>query len=244
MGIVAAGAVACAPVAGCTINIGNPAGPSTPKVSKADLQKDISQRLANAGQTPQSVSCPDDLIGQLGQSTRCEVTMTATSGFEPVITVTGVEGSKVNYDIAPAVSKTQLEASVSQLVANSSKTPVTAVSCQSGLEGKIGAVAYCDVTAQGATTRRTAEVTNVSGLRMDYHVVPMLPKAVVASSLIFQLKQVGQHPDSATCTSDLEGKPGNTVECTTVTAGQTQTYVLTVTTVQGDSITYKYAVKP
>jgi Domain of unknown function (DUF4333) len=244
MTAVAATAVACAAVSGCTINLGNPTPSGTAKVSKEDLQKDISQRVTNAGQTPQSVSCPDDLLGQPGQSTRCEVTMSATNSFEPIVTVTSVEGTKVNYDITPAVSQTQLEASVSQMVANSTKAPVASVSCQSGLQGKIGALAYCDVTTQGATTRRTVEVTNLSGLQMNYDLVPVLPKAVAANSLLFQMNQIGKHPDSATCAGDLEGKPGNTVECTTLTAGQTQTYILTVTAVTGENITYKYAPKP
>jgi hypothetical protein len=244
MTAVAAAAVVCVAVSGCTINIGNRNPPSAAKVSKADLQKDISGRLTDAGQTPQSVSCPDDLLGQVGQSTRCEVTMSATSSFEPVVTVTSVEGTNVNYDITPAVSKTQLEASVSQLVANSTKEQVASVSCESGLQGKTGALAYCDVTIHGATSRRTVDVTNVSGLAMSYGLVPMLPRAAVEGSLLFQMKQIGQHPDSATCAGDLEGQLGNTVECTTLTAGQTQTYVLTVTAVQGDNITYKYAPKP
>ena len=244
MTVLATGALVCAAVSACTINIGSRNPPSTATVSKADLQKDISQRLADAGQMPQSVSCPDDLVGQVGQSTRCEVTISATSSLEPIVTVTSVEGTKVNYDITPAVSKTQLEASVAQLVANSTKAPVASVSCESGLQGKIGAVAYCEVSAGGATTRRTVDVTNVSGLAMNYALVPILPKAVVQGSLVFQMNQIGQHPDSVTCAGDLEGKLGNTVECTALTAGQTKTYILTVTAVTGDNITYKYAPKP
>ena len=118
---VAAVTVACAAVSGCTFNIGNPTGSGTAKVSKADLQKDISQRLADAGRAPQSVSCPDDLVGEVGKTMRCEVIVSATSSLEPIVTVTGVEGDKVDYDIAPAVSKTQLEKSVSLQVATSSR---------------------------------------------------------------------------------------------------------------------------
>jgi hypothetical protein len=236
-------ALACAAISGCTVNIGGHAPPNAASVSKEDLQKDISQRLTDAGQTPQSVTCPEDLPGQLGQSVRCEVTMSATGGFEPVITVTSLEGSKVNYDITPAVSKTQLEVSVSRLAAATANGAAVTVSCQSGLEGKLGAEAYCDVTAAGATTRRTVDVTNVSGLQMNYGLVPVLPKAVVEGSLVFQLHQVGQHPDSATCAGDLEGKVGTTLECTTLSAGQTETYVLTVTAVPGANVTYKYALK-
>jgi hypothetical protein len=57
------------------------------------------------------------------------------------------------------------------------------------------------------------------------------------------LRQTGQNPDSASCASDLAGKVGNTVDCTTVTAGQHQAYVLTVTPVQGESVSFKYTLK-
>jgi hypothetical protein len=237
-------AVACAALSGCTVTVGHPNQSATPKLSKEDLQKDISQRVAGAGQAPQAVTCPDDLVGQLGQSTRCDVTMSATSSFEAIVTVTGLEGANVNYDIAPSVSKSQLEGSVSQFVTNSTKARPDSVSCQSGLDGKVGAVAYCDVTAHGATTRRTVEVSQVSGLQMRYGLISVLAKPVVESSLLFQLKQTGQQPDSAACAGDLEGMLGNTVECTTVTAGQTQRYILTVTAVSGDNITYKYDRQP
>jgi len=75
------------------------------------------------------------------------------------------------------------------MAATSSKTPVDSVSCESGLDGKVGAQAYCDVTAGGATTRRTIEVSSVSGLSMKYGPVPVLAKTVVEGSLLFQLKR-------------------------------------------------------
>ncbi|MUL76384.1 DUF4333 domain-containing protein [Mycolicibacterium sp. CBMA 226] len=239
---MAVAALACIAVSGCTVNIGG-GSPGAAKVSKEALQKDISQRLADAGHPPQSVSCADDLAGKIGQSTHCEVATGAAANFEPIVTVTSVDGTTVSYDITPAVSQAQLEAAVARLVANSMKVPPTAVACQSGLPGKVGAEALCDVTSAGATATRTVHVSAVSGLAMQYGLVPMLPKGVVESSLIFQLKQVGPQPDSATCVSGLEGKPGTTVDCTTRTAGQAAAYVLTVTAVQGDNITYKYAPK-
>jgi hypothetical protein len=91
------------------------------------------------------------------------------------------------------------------------------------LGGKVGAVANCDVVTKGVTTRRTVEVSGVSGLSMKCGLIPVLTQQVLAASLVFQLRQVGQHPDSASCASDLDGKVGNTVECTTVTAGLAQT---------------------
>jgi len=60
-------------------------------VGKAALQTDIANRLAKAGEKPQSVTCKDDLIGEVGKTARCEVVISPTNSFEPVITVTGVD---------------------------------------------------------------------------------------------------------------------------------------------------------
>ncbi|GAC1401461.1 MAG: hypothetical protein NVS4B6_25440 [Mycobacterium sp.] len=200
--------------------------------------------MTSAGQSAQSVTCPNDLVGRLGQVVRCDVTMGPANSFQPVVTVTGLEDTKVDYDVTLSVAKTQLEAAVTQMVTNTAKKQPDSVSCQSGLDGKVGAVAYCNVATNDTASRRTVVVSEVTGLSMKYGLIPVLAQPVLAASLQFQLRQVGKHPDTATCASDLEGKVGNTVECTTVTAGVPQTYVLTVTAVQGQSITFKRAEKP
>ena len=94
-------------------------------MSKTDLEKDISERLEKAGQKPQTVTCKDDLQGEVGKSTRCEVVLSNTNSFEPVVTVTKVEGTTVSYDMTPAVSKTQLEKAVAGLVSQASASPST-----------------------------------------------------------------------------------------------------------------------
>jgi hypothetical protein len=73
--------------------------------------------------------------------------MSPTNSFEPVITVTGVDRSAINYEMRLAVSKEQLEKAVSRLVADAAGVQVASVSCDSGLEGKVGATAQCDVDA-------------------------------------------------------------------------------------------------
>jgi hypothetical protein len=60
--------VACAALSGCTVTVGQPDQSGAPKVPKAHLQKDISQRVASAGQAPQAVTPPNDLVG-VGSST-------------------------------------------------------------------------------------------------------------------------------------------------------------------------------
>jgi hypothetical protein len=243
--IAAVGALAaCAAASGCTINVGTHTAPATAEVSKADLQKDISNRVAEAGQVAQSVTCPEDLVGEVGKTTRCTVTKSATSSYEVLVTVSSVEGSNVNYDVIPVMSKTQLESAISQQLAHDTSAPVDLVVCKSGLDGKVGAVAHCLVTAGGVTGPRAVQVTSVSGFGMSFIVVPVLLKDAAAGSLLAQLGQVGPRPDSASCADDLNGFPGNTVACTTVTGGRTQTFILTVTGVTGTNITYRYDLKP
>jgi hypothetical protein len=229
-------------VSGCDANIGTG---SEPAVGKGALQTDIAARLAKAGQQPQSVTCKEDLIGEVGKTTRCEVVMSPSNSFEPVITVTGVDGTAINYEMSPAVSKEQLEKAVSRLVADAARVQVASVSCESGLEGKVGATAHCDVDAGGVELRRTVEVNSVEGLMMNFAVVPVLTKEEVASSLLDEFeRQSGRRPDSAQCAGNLEGKAGNTVDCTVVTGQDTTSFTLTVATVSGGSINYSYAPRP
>ncbi|MDT5236027.1 MAG: hypothetical protein QOF47_2014 [Mycobacterium sp.] len=242
--ITAAGALTTvgALVAGCDANVGIG---GTPAVGKDALQTDIAARLAKAGEQPQSVTCKEDLVGELGKTTRCEVVMSPTNSFEPVITVTGVDGSAIDYEMSPAVSKEQLEKSVSRLVVDAVRVQVATVSCESGLEGKVGATAHCDVDAGGVKLRRTVEVNSVEGLMMSFDVVPLLTREEVASSLLDEFeRQLGRRPDSAQCAGNLEGKAGNTVDCTVVSGQDTTSFTLTVTTVSGASINYSYAPRP
>ena len=231
-------AIVCAVLSGCTFSAGVN---STPSVSQDDLEKNIADRLTKAGEQPESVTCKEDLVGEVGETTRCEVVMGPTNSIEPVVTVTGIAGSTINYEMTPALSKDQLEKAVSRLVSDAEAVQIDSVTCESGLEGKVGAVAYCDLDAEGVQLRRMVEVNNVEGLMMNFEVVPVLTQAQVESSLLDELEsQVGQRPDSADCTGDMEGKPGNTVDCTIVAGPETTSFTLTVDTVEGNTINYHY----
>jgi len=229
-------------VSGCDANVGVGGKPA---VGKDALQADIASRLEKAGQRPQSVTCKEDLIGEVGKTARCEVVMSPTNSFEPVITVVSTDGDTINYEMSPALSKEQLEKALSRLVADASHAPVVSVFCESGLEGKVGSTAHCDVDSGGLTLRRTVEVSSVEGLMMNFDVVPVLTKEEVASSLLDEFEQQsGRRPDRVECTGNLEGKAGNTVDCTVVTGSESAQFTLTVTTISGGSIKYSYAPRP
>lgn len=141
-----------------------------PIIARDALQNEITNRLTAVGQRPQSVRCASDLVGEVGRSARCEVVVSPTNSFTPVVTVTGVTGAAIDYEVTPAVSKEQLEQAVSRL-ATAAGMAVESVSCESGLDGRVGAVASCDVDEGGVRVRRTVEVNKVDGLLMKFDLV-------------------------------------------------------------------------
>lgn len=143
-------------------------GSESPIVSKEALQADLAERLTRAGQPPRTVTCLQDLVGEVGRTARCDVVVDETNSFQPVATVTGVGGTTVNYEMTPALSQAQLERAVARLVVQNGGPPVDSVACEAGLEGTVDAIAYCDVDAGGVRARRVVQVTEVSGLTMKF----------------------------------------------------------------------------
>ncbi len=239
--MVAATALGGAALAGCSAHF---SVNSQPTVSKESLQDDIANRLTESGNKPESVTCKEDLVGEVGKTARCEVVMSPTNSFEPVVRVTGVDGTTVHYEMSPALSKQQVEQAVKRLVAKQESVTVDSVSCESGLEGRKGALTHCDVDAGGVQGGRIAEVSNVKGLLMSFSVMPVLSKSDVQDSLLDELEhKLGARPDSADCSGELAGKPGRSVDCTVKAGADTGDFRLTVTSVDGGTINYRYAPK-
>ncbi|MGB2920081.1 MAG: DUF4333 domain-containing protein [Mycobacterium sp.] len=86
IGATAAVAATCGVIVACAFS----APEVVPRVAGTDLQSDIAARLASAGERLQSVTCRDDLIGEVGQTARCDVVISPTNSFAPLVTVTGV----------------------------------------------------------------------------------------------------------------------------------------------------------
>jgi len=237
-GVLGVLAIGCGALVGCSFSA---EGYAKPTVSKESLQNDVAERLTKAGEPPTSVTCNDDLVGEVGRTARCEVVLNPTNSFAPIVTVTSVQGITVHYEMAPALSKEQLEKAVTRLVNGAAGVQIDSVSCETGLEGKVGAIAHCGVAAGGVKLRRTVEVSDVDGLTMNFDVVPILTKAEVENSLLEELeRQLGARPDSAQCADNLEGMPGNMVDCTVLTGPDSTSFTLTVTTVAGNKINYSY----
>jgi len=212
---------------------------SKTSVSGANLQKELTDKLTAAGNTPRSVTCAEDLVGEVGKTAKCEVVFSDTNSVDAILTATSVEGSTVNFDIAPALNKEQLQKAVAGLASASS------ASCDGGLAGTIGASAICEVDVNGAPFKRIVTVSGLNGLSMDLDLTAVATKQQVGDMLMQRLAaEPAGPPQSVACVDDVIAKAGNTVECVVTTAEGDQTVLVTVTTVEGDTINFDYAAQP
>ncbi|MGW3205416.1 DUF4333 domain-containing protein [Streptomyces sp. NPDC001135] len=73
---------------------------SEPKVSADKLATTVSERLAaQTGRPKPHITCPEDLTGKAGTSTRCKLTADDGSTLGVTVTVTSVKDGQVNFDI-------------------------------------------------------------------------------------------------------------------------------------------------
>ncbi|MGW1917406.1 DUF4333 domain-containing protein [Streptomyces sp. NPDC002076] len=85
-------------LAGCSASVS--VGKSEPKVSAGKLATTVSERLAEqSGRPKPHITCPEDLTGKVGSSTRCKLTADDGSTLGVTITVTSVKGTQVNFGI-------------------------------------------------------------------------------------------------------------------------------------------------
>ena len=159
------------------------------------------------------MTCKEDLVGEVGQTARCDVVMSPTNSFEPVVTVTGVEGATINYEMTPALSKEQLARAVSRLLSATGGAPGDFGGVPVGSDRRDRGRRDCDVTTGGVTLRRTVVVTSVEGLMMNFDLIPVLTKDEVEVSLLDELADIwpsGRTPRYARATSRADREPPST----------------------------------
>ncbi|MFI5684791.1 DUF4333 domain-containing protein [Streptomyces sp. NPDC051636] len=91
---VAAGAL----LVGCSVSVTS--GDDKPKMPKDKLADTVAERLAaTTGQPKPDVTCPKDLVGEVGNSTRCTLTAGDGSTLGVTVTVSSVDGDDAHFDI-------------------------------------------------------------------------------------------------------------------------------------------------
>ncbi|MFE3516420.1 DUF4333 domain-containing protein [Streptomyces sp. NPDC059166] len=97
-GISALAVAAGVLLAGCSASVH--VGRTEPKLSAEKLATTVSEKLARTtGQPEPDISCPEDLTGKVGTTTRCELTAKDGSTLGVTVTVTSVEEERINFDI-------------------------------------------------------------------------------------------------------------------------------------------------
>jgi hypothetical protein len=87
--------------AGLLLALSAGAGIASASVSAAELQDMLSSQMAQAGTTPDAVSCPGGLAPELGAAVTCAVTMGGeTRGV--TITVGSVDNGRVSLNMSLA----------------------------------------------------------------------------------------------------------------------------------------------
>lgn len=144
-------------------------GDATPTVDRGSLEEEISTQLKAQDTAPDGVDCPGDLTGEVGTTMRC----TVTQGGDDVpveVRVTGVDGDRVDFDIAPTVSSSSLEQQVSSALEQQVGAAPDDVTCPDDLVGTVGETTRCTLTAGADRLGVTVRVTEVEGASVNFDV--------------------------------------------------------------------------
>lgn len=141
-------------------------------VSKEDVQKQISDKVAEQGGTkPDSVTCPGDLKAQVGATLDCKMS-DGSKNYGVNVTVTSVDGKTVNFDIVQTVDREAVAEQISEQLTKQVGRAPESVTCPSDLKGDKGETLQCELTDSGETYGVTVTVTSVKGgdVKFDFKV--------------------------------------------------------------------------
>jgi hypothetical protein len=144
-------------------------------VDRADVASAITTTMAQQGITADGTSCPEDLVGVVGRSVRCEFS-TGGQPVDAVATVTSVAGTTVNYDIhteARPVARDLLDRRVAELIGQQAGVTIDTSSCEGDLPPQVGQSVNCTLSAAGETAGFTVTVTSIDGGLINFSVTPV-----------------------------------------------------------------------
>ncbi|MCV7261280.1 DUF4333 domain-containing protein [Mycobacterium shimoidei] len=141
LAISAAAGTLLASAAACSCSVG-----TSHTVSKRQVADQITQRLTDAnGNKPDSVTCPDDLDAKVGAQLNCTMKI-KDRDYDVNVTVTSVEGSKVNFDMVETINKNQVASILKRNLTEQVGRAPDAVTCPDNLKGETGATLRCELT--------------------------------------------------------------------------------------------------
>jgi hypothetical protein len=135
----AAGLMAGFGACSCSVSVGGPKA-----VSKSDVAEQITSKWTDAGHKPDSVTCPHDLPAKVGSELNCEMKV-KDQPYNVNVTVTSVEGRKVNFDMVETVDKDKVARIISNKLAQKTGVRPDEVTCPDNLKGVEGATLRCQL---------------------------------------------------------------------------------------------------
>jgi len=212
-------------------------------VDKGKVAEQISAKMTDAaGNKPDTVTCPSDLLAKVGTQLICETQVSGTTNHVNV-TVTSVNGSDVKFDMVETVDKSQIAEQISAKMTDAAGNKPDAVTCPSDLPGKVGAQLNCDMKVKGTSYTMNVTVTSVNGSGVFFDIAETVDKNQIASKVSDKLtQQVGRKPDSVTCPENLKGVEGATLRCELTDGNQRYGVNLTVTGVDAGTVDFNIQV--
>jgi Domain of unknown function (DUF4333) len=150
----AAGLMASAGACSCSVG-------SSHSVSKSDVASQITSKMTDAaGNKPDSVTCPSDLLAKVGAQVNCEMKV-KNQTFNVNVTVTRVNGNDVKFDMVETVDKNQVASVISDKLNQQVGSRPDSVTCPDNLKGVEGATLRCQLTDSGKKYGVNVTVTSV-----------------------------------------------------------------------------------
>jgi Domain of unknown function (DUF4333) len=141
-------------------------------VGKADVAKQITDKMTDAnGTKPESVTCPQDLDADVGAQVNC-VMHVKKKTYGVNVTVTGVDGNGVKFNMVETVDKSVIAHEISDKFAQQSGSRPDSVTCPEDLKGVEGATLRCQLTRAGTTVPVDLRVLSIYGgiVRFDIQI--------------------------------------------------------------------------
>lgn len=162
---VAGGLVASAAACSCSVGTSH-------AVSKRQVAEQITQKLTDAnGNKPDSVTCPEDLDAKVGAQLNCMMKI-KDRDYNVNVTVTSIEGSKVNFDMVETIDKNQVASILKRNLTEQVGRAPDAVTCPDNLKGETGATLRCQLTDGNEKYGILVTVTGIDAgdVRFNYKV--------------------------------------------------------------------------
>jgi hypothetical protein len=146
----------------------------TSTVDRNEVASTVASAMRDQGVTAEQVSCPEDLVAEVGRVLRCEFS-TGGQPVDAVVTVTSVSGGTARYDIhteARPVARALLDEKVGQLIGEQAGVTIDSTSCSGDLPAQVGRSVNCMVSGAGETAGFTVTVTSIEGGQVNFSVAP------------------------------------------------------------------------